>query len=107
MLVNKTHFSRPPNLTNLTYQNIYPTSGLLELLRNSGSDYSAYTELEKCLQRNGYASEADEVFMEMKRYERRKGLAWFDSLKSYLSEALQGFGRNGMIKILVPWNACR
>ncbi|GEM_PF-1641693 len=93
ILVNKTHFSHPPNLTNLTYQNIYPTSGLLELVKNSGSDYSAYTELEKCLQRNGYASDADEVFMEMKRYERRKGLTWFDSLKSYLSEALQGFGR--------------
>ena len=93
ILVNKTHFSHPPNLTNLTYQNIYPTSGMLDLLRNSGSDYSAYTELEKCLQRNGYAAEADEVFMEMKRYERRKGLTAFDSLKSYLSEALQGFGR--------------
>jgi hypothetical protein len=93
ILVNKTRFSHPPNLTNLTYQNIYPTSGLLDLVRNSGSDYSAYTELEKCLQRNGYASDADEVFMEMKRYERRRGLTRFDSLKSYLSEALQGFGR--------------
>jgi hypothetical protein len=93
ILVNKTRFSSPPNLTNLTYQNIYPTSGLLELLRNSGSDYSAYTELEKCLQRNGYAADADEVFMEMKRYERRRGLTRFDSLKSYLSEGLQGFGR--------------
>lgn len=31
--------------------------------------------------------------MEMKKYERRKGLNWFDSIKSYLSQALQGFGR--------------
>lgn len=93
IVINKTHFSHPPNLTNLTYQNVYPTSGLLELIRNSGSDYSAYTELEKCLQRNGYPGDADEVFMEMKRYERRRGMTRFDYVKSYFSEALQGFGR--------------
>src|SRR2546423_1548842 len=98
VLIDGTQFSKAPNLTNLTYQNIYPTSGLLKLLKNSPSDYSAYTELEKCLQRNGDSFQADEVFIEMKRYERGKnvtqfGYLQFDYLKSWTSEALQGFGR--------------
>ena len=81
-----------PDLSNATYLNIYPTLDMLDLIEKSPSDYTAYTALENCLQRNGFTSQADEVFMARKTYER-KGLKPFDKMKSYLSQAFQGFGR--------------
>jgi hypothetical protein len=81
-----------PDLSNATYLNIYPTLGMLDMIEKSPSDYTAYTALENCLQRNGFTSQADEVFMARKKYER-KGLKPFDQIKSYLSQAFQGFGR--------------
>ena len=80
------------DLSKLTYADIYPTAGSLELIQNSNSDYSAYTELENCLQRNGDAAHANDVFIAKKRLER-KGLKKADTVKSYFSEYLQGFGR--------------
>ena len=91
--LDQTVFATAPNLSHVTYESISSHVRLLDLLRNSPSDYSAYNELESYFQKNGSSSEADEVFMEKKRYERRQGLNWFESLKSYLSEILTGFGR--------------
>src|ERR1044072_2517580 len=81
-----------PDLSNATYLNIYPTLGALDMIQESPSDYTAYTALENCLQRNGFTSQADDVFMARKTFER-KGLKPFDKIKSYLSQAFQGFGR--------------
>lgn len=91
--LTQTVFAKAPNLSHVTYDSISSHRRLLDLLKNSPSDYSAYNELESFLQKSGSSAEADEVFMEKKRYERRQGLNWFESLKSYLSEILQGFGR--------------
>jgi hypothetical protein len=88
-----TQFKQTPDLSNFTYQSIVPTSEVLKLLRNSESNYTAYSALESSLQKNGYTSEGDDVFIEKKRWERRRDARWFEKLKSYLSEGLQGFGR--------------
>lgn len=85
-----------PDLTDATYLNIYPTKGLLERIKNSQSEYSAYTEFENCLQRNGDTALADEVFMAKKKYERKVNWGSWGPVakaKSYISQTFQGFGR--------------
>jgi uncharacterized protein YjbI with pentapeptide repeats len=92
MSIDGATFSRPADFSNLTYQNVYPLSSLFDLIKASESNYAAYTELESCLQRNGLVSQADEVFVEGKRYERRTANQ-IDWVKSYLSDRVYGYGR--------------
>jgi hypothetical protein len=86
-------FAYPPDLSDASYLNVYPTTEMLERIENSPSNYAAYTQLENCLQRNGYASQADDAFIARKKLERKNSIKWGDKVKSYLSQYLQGFGR--------------
>jgi hypothetical protein len=90
--INDTVFAVAPNFTNLTYQEIYPSSRVLTLIGNSSSDYTAYTQLESSLQKKGYTSEADNVFIQKKRLERNSLGPWAASV-SFLADAVHGFGR--------------
>ncbi len=88
-----TGFKHPPVLTNFAYESLISDQPLLDFVKGSKSDYTAYVQLESFLQRYGRTGEADEAFMEKKRLERRRLSNVTAILRSYASEYLQGFGR--------------
>ena len=101
--IKDTKFDSPPDFYNLTCEEISPWDRFFGLLKDfdskwDGANSSGYSQLESYLQKNGYPSEADEVFITKKRYERN-GLRWnspsiaWSHLASYLSDWIQGFGR--------------
>lgn len=88
-----TEFKKQPVLSNFQYDAIISHDSLLTFVKNSNSDYTAYTQLETFLQKSGRTGEADSVFIEKKRLERSGMADVTGKLRSLASEALQGFGR--------------
>jgi len=97
--VSRPKSEKSMRINGMTYQ--YISAGdkkdswkhLLELVNGSSYDANNYTNLEAFFRRQGYPSQADEVFIEHKRQERKKflsGIRWF---WSFLLEYFVGHGR--------------